>query len=261
MAAERWQEGAAYEEFMGRWSRRIAGEFVPWLARSGGGRWLDVGSGTGALSDAIEDLGAAGSVVAVDRSEGFLRHQGRERRRGRSWVVADAARLPFDAAVVDVGVSGLVLNFVESPLRALAELKRVTRPGGVVAVYVWDYADGMEPLRYFWDAAREIDAEAGGFDEGVRFPLCRPEPLRAVFEEAGYREVELRSIEVPTEFADFAEYWRPFLGGQGPAPGYVASLPDIDRAALRDALRRRLPVLEDGSIELRARAWAVRGST
>ncbi|MFE9444488.1 hypothetical protein ACFYO2_37160 [Streptomyces sp. NPDC006602] len=133
------------------------------------------------------------------------------------------------------------------------------RPGGLVAAYVWDYAGGMEFLRHFWDAAIAVDPSARALDEGVRFPLCRPEPLRELWTEAGLVETTATPIEVPTRFAGFADLWDPFLAGQGPAPGYAAALsPDV-RALLRETLREAVPTGPDGTIELKARAWAVRG--
>ena len=137
---------------------------------------------------------------------------------------------------------------------------RVVRPGGIVAAYVWDYAGRMELMRYFWDAAVELDPAAGALDEGLRFPLCQPAPLAELFEGAGLQRVEGREIEVPTRFKDFDDYWSPFLGGQGPAPGYAMSLDEPRRAALRELIRSRLPIAADGSISLVARAFAVRGT-
>jgi hypothetical protein len=138
-------------------------------------------------------------------------------------------------------------------------MTRVTRPGGTVAVYVWDYAGKMELMRYFWDAAVALEPTAYDLDEHPRVPICRPEPLAELFAGAGLRDVETRSIDVPTVFRDFDDYWSPFLGGQGPAPRYVMSLDDARRAALRDRLRSSLPAADDGAIHLIARAWAVRG--
>jgi hypothetical protein len=129
----------------------------------------------------------------------------------------------------------------------------------VVAAYVWDYAGRMELIRQFWDAAAALDPAAAGLDEGRRFPLCRPGPLAALFAGAGLAGVATRPIDVPTRFADFDDYWSPFLGGQGPAPGYAMSLDPQRRSALREALRARLPAAADGSIALTARAWAVKG--
>jgi SAM-dependent methyltransferase len=155
--------------------------------------------------------------------------------------------------------TGLVLNFVPDAVQALAEMVRVTRPGGTVGAYVWDYAGQMQLMRQFWDAAGALDPRARELDEGVRFPLCRPEPLQALFIGAGLADVHVRPIDVPTRFRDFDDYWTPFLGGQAPAPGYAMSLSEDRRTELREYLRARLPYDGDGSIPLIARAWAVSG--
>jgi hypothetical protein len=140
-------------------------------------------------------------------------------------------------------------------------MRRAARKGAKVAAYVWDYAQGMQMMRRFWDAAAALDpAGAGGKDEALRFQLCRPDPLRMLFEEAGLRRVEVSAIEVPTVFRDFDDYWAPFLGGQAPAPAYCMSLAEDRRAALRERLRATLPAEPDGSIHLSARAWAVQGT-
>jgi hypothetical protein len=115
-------------------------------------------------------------------------------------------------------------------------------------------------MRHFWDVAASLDPGVADLDEALRFALCRPEPLRRLWTEAGLHAVEVRPIEIPTVFTDFDDYWNPFLGGQGPAPGYLMSQPDEHRTALREALRERLPAEPDGSIRLTARAWAVRGT-
>jgi SAM-dependent methyltransferase len=160
----------------------------------------------------------------------------------------------------DVAVAGLVLNFVPDSATAMAEMCRAVRPGGIVAAYVWDYGGGMQLIHRFWAAAVEQDPGARQFDEAARFDVCRPEPLRALVEDAGLADVVLDGIEIPTVFASFDDYWTPFLGGQGPAPAYLAERTDADRAALREDLRERLPTRPDGSIHLTARAWAVQGS-
>lgn len=255
-----WAAGDLYEPYVGRWSRLVAREFLAWLAVPSGKDWLDVGCGTGALTQAIVDQGAPRSVVGVEPSQGFIEHArarvGAERAR---FQIGDAQALPLAAASVDASVSGLVLNFVPKPPLAAAEMTRVVRPGGVVAAYVWDYAGGMELMRVFWDAAASLDAASGELDEGGRFPLCRPEPLRDLFAAAGLHEIEVRAIDVPTHFRDFDDYWSPFLGGQGPAPGYAMSLAPARRDELRERIRTQLPVDAGGAIRLVARAWAVRG--
>lgn len=254
-----WTAGAAYERYMGRWSRLLAGRVVAELAAPRGLRWLDVGCGTGALTVAIRDGADPADVVGIDPSPELVAHA-RSAHPDLRFLAAEAAAVPLPDAAVDVAASGLVLNFVAAPGAALAEFVRVTAPGGTVAAYVWDYADGMEMLRLFWSTAVALDASAADLDEGARFPLCRPEPLRALWVDAGLADVTVAPVEVRTRFSDVADYWDPFLGAVGPAPAYVASLDDDRRAALRAALVERLPAAADGSVALRARAWLVRGS-
>jgi SAM-dependent methyltransferase len=258
--ADAWEEGSPYERYVGRWSRRVAPLFLSWLSRPAGSRWLDVGCGTGALSAAILDRCSPASVQGVEPSEDFL-ETARGNLAGRAALHAGrAAAIPLDDASVDVVVSGLVLNFVPDPQAALREMARVTIPGGAIAAYVWDYGSGMELIRHFWDAAVALDAGAESLDEGVRFPLCRSESLRRLFEDAGLGDVQAQAIDIATPFATFDDYWRPFLGGQGPAPAYVRSLDEPARARLRDRIRGHLPISADGSISLTARAWAVRAT-
>lgn len=255
-----WADGDAYEAFMGRWSRAAAERFVSWLRQPPGLRWLDVGCGTGALSDVVLRHADPRELVGIDRSEAYV-----ETARGRSgdprarFDTGDAQALPAGDAGFDVAVSGLVLNFVPEPEGMLREMARAVRPGGSVAVYVWDYADGMELLRRFWDAAVALDPEASELDEGRRFGICRPEALEQAFADTGLAGVEISSVEVPTRFGSFEEYWNPFFGGQGPAPGYARALGDAPRARLRRRLEADLASGPDGAIELRARAWAARG--
>jgi SAM-dependent methyltransferase len=259
--AEVWVVGDAYEPYVGRWSRLIAREFLAWLEVADGALWLDVGCGTGALSQTVLGMTDPAVLVGIDPSAGYLAYA-REQLAGRHarFVVADARRLPMADGRFDAVVSGLVLNFVPDPAQAVREMARVTRPGGRVAAYVWDYAGRMELMRCFWDAAAALDPAAVELDEGRRFGLCQPEPLARLFQDSGLVEVGGRPIEVATRFRDFDDYWIPFLGGQGPAPGYAMALDETQRAALREELRARLPVAADGSISLVARAWAVGGT-
>jgi SAM-dependent methyltransferase len=175
--------------------------------------------------------------------------------------VGDAQSLPLATASVDASVSGLALNFVPQPPRAVSEMARVTRGGGIVAAYVWDYSGRMELMRHFWDAAVALDPAARDLDEGRRFPICQPARLTELLAQAGLHDVDARPIDIRTDFRDFDDYWSPFLGGQGPAPGYAMSLDEARRSALRDRVRAALPVAPDGAIHLIARAWAVRGRT
>ena len=259
LISDNWQRGDPYEQYVGRWSRRVAPRFLSWLNVPAGRRWLDVGCGTGALSAAILDQCSPLSVAGVEPSEGFL-EKAKEQLAGRAQLKrGNAAAIPLDDGSVDACVSALVLNFVPDGSAALAEMARVTAAGGTIAAYVWDYAGKMELMRHFWDAAVGLDAGAAKLDEGTRFPLCHPEALGGLFTNAGLREVDVTAIDIPTPFASFEEYWRPFLGGQGPAPAYAMSLDEPARARLRDRIRERMPLQADGSIALTARAWAVRG--
>lgn len=249
MALDVWEAGDAYEAYVGRWSRDVAAHFVGWLGVPSGRRWLDAGCGTGALTSVVLAAAHPSLVVGVDPSRGFL--------AGRSGVVAgDAAALPLASGRFDAVVSGLALNFVPCPATAVAEFARVAAPGAMVASYVWDYAEGMQMMRYFWDAAAAVDPAAADLDEGRRFPLCREKPLAEAWAAAGLGDVATRLIEVPAVFAGFDDYWRPFLGGQGAAPSYLATLPADQRAEIRALLRDRLG---DRTIMLTAAAWAVRG--
>jgi SAM-dependent methyltransferase len=238
----------------------VGRRFLASLPVPAGARWLDVGCGTGALTETILETAAPSAVLGVDPSPDFVAHAAAHVIDPRaSFREGSAQAVPADDAAFDAVVSGLVLNFVPDPAAALAELRRVSRRDGIVAAYVWDYAEGMQLMRMFWDVAAGHDPAVRDLDEGLRFPLCRPEPLRELFAGAGLADVAVEEIVVPTVFADFDDYWTPFLGGTGPAPAYTVSLPEADRVALRERLRGRLPVGPDGSIHLTARAWAVRG--
>jgi SAM-dependent methyltransferase len=257
-----WNSGDAYEPYVGRWSRLVAPRFLDWVGAPPGLRWLDIGCGTGALSQAILGRAMPALVCGIDPSAEFAAHAAQMLTDPRaSFAVGDAMSLPFAAGDFDACASGLVLNFVPDAGGALAEMRRVTRgsAAGLVAAYVWDYAGEMQMINRFWSAAVELDPAAAALDEGARFPICHPDRLRRCFEEAGLAEVETTAIDVTCHFMDFDDFWRPFLGGQAPAPSYLATLPEEARVALRESLRKRLPVAADGSIELIARAWAVKG--
>jgi SAM-dependent methyltransferase len=257
---EAWANGAAYEPYVGRWSRLVAREFLAWLAVPPGSRWMDIGCGTGALSQVILDEASPCEVKGIDPSESYIafaREQVADERA--SFTVGDAQALAIDSAQYDSVVSGLVLNFVPQPGRAMTEMVRVVRPGGIVAAYVWDYAGQMQFMRYFWNAAVKLDPAAFNLDEGRRFLICQPEALTQLFRNANLSDIEVRAIDIPTIFCNFDDYWTPLLGGQGPAPSYTMSLSEGQRIALRGEIRADLPIAMDGSIHLTARAWGVRG--
>lgn len=255
-----WAVGNAYEPYIGRWSRLVAREFLNWLSIPAGSQWLDVGCGTGALSQTILQHTNPASIQGIDRSEGFIVFAREHTPDSRvHFDVGDAESISAASETFDVAVSGLLLNFVPHPQHAVAEMRRVTRKGGMVAAYPWDYANGMQMIRHFFDAAVALDPMALELDEGRRFPICQPEALGNLFKSAGLENAEVRSIDTPTVFHNFDDYWFPFLGGQGPAPSYAMSLSEERRIALREKIRASLPIASDGSISLTARAWAVRG--
>ncbi|HEX5220910.1 MAG TPA: methyltransferase domain-containing protein [Verrucomicrobiae bacterium] len=260
MAKEIWDGGAAYESYVGRWSRLVAREFLGWLNVPPGSRWLDVGCGCGALTQTIRECAMPETVHGVDRSPEFITFARQQMSDERvRYDTGDAKKLSAKTSTYDAVVSALALNFFPDPPQAVAEMVRVARPGGLVAAYVWDYAGRMELMRHFWNAAVALDPSAGVLDEGRRFPLCQPEPLRELFQSAGLDEAEIRAIDIATKFENFDDYWKPFLGGQGPAPSYAMALGEEQRAALGKKIRATLPIAEDGSIQLVARAWAARG--
>ena len=259
-AKETWGGGEAYERFAGRWSRRVAREFLAWLNLGPGLAWGDVGCGTGALTQGILEGFDPARIRAVDRSEGFVQAVRNRVHDARvQFDVGDAQALHWPAHACDATVSGLVLNFVASPQAMASEMARVTRPGGTVAVYLWDYSGGMQMVRHFWDVAVQLNPHDAKLDQAERFPICQPGPLAALFGEVGLHAVSARAIEVPTVFRDFDDYWTPFLGKQGAAPTYLAGLDPTSRDQIRETLQARLPIAADGSIALTARAWAVRG--
>ncbi len=259
--SDAWASGESYESFVGRLSRLVAPRFLTWLAIPPGGRWLDVGSGTGALTEAVLACCAPERVVGVEPSDAFRAYAEDTVPDPRaSFRAGDARALPVEDDGFDAVAAALVLNFVPDQSAALAEMCRAARPGGTVAAYVWDYAGGMPMLTTVWDAAVALDPSAGPLHEAARFTANQPDPLRDLFTGAGLRAAEVEGIVVPVDFGSFNSYWSPFLAGTGPAPAYVATLTERQRAALRDAVRARLPVDHDGAVHLTARAWAVRGT-
>jgi SAM-dependent methyltransferase len=255
-----WASGDTYERYVGRWSRLVAQEFIRWLEMPENSQWLDVGCGTGALSQTILALTNPEYVKGIDRSEDFVKTtQSRMNVSNADFEFGDAQELPVLSETYDVAVSGLVLNFVPEPLRMIREMKRAIHTDGTVALYVWDYAGKMQFMRHFWNAAAALDSETRDLDEGRRFPICNPNSLAQLFREAELSNIETHPIDIHTDFKDFDDYWNPFLGGQGPAPGYLMSLNDEQRTRLRNRLQNSLPFALDGSIPLVARAWAVKG--
>jgi trans-aconitate methyltransferase len=255
---DRWASSDAYERYIGRWSRPVADQFVAWLGVRPGRRWLDVGCGTGALTQAILNRSAPAVVIGVDPVEPFIARASASLTDPRaSFSLGSAVDTGLPDGATDVVVAGLVLNFVPDVAAALAEWRRVLAPGGVVGAYVWDYVHGMGFIHQFWEAAVAVDPAATALDQGGQTGITAAGHLEAAFRAAGFVAVEARAIAIQTVFADFDDLWLPFLGGTGWAPGYLATLDDLHRDAIREQLRRSIAAQADGSIHFEARAWAV----
>ena len=250
----------AYERFMGRWSRVLAPLLVEFAGVRDGEAVLDVGSGTGALAAAVIAAAPGSHVVGVDPAAPYIafaqaHHSGPQTQ----FEVGDAQELRFGDETFDRSLSLLNLNFIPDHRRALSEMKRVTRLGGTVAAAVWDYGDGMQMLRRFWDEAVALEPTSDAADER-HMPLCRKGELATLWREHQLQDVSEEPLTIETRFASFDDYWTPFLEKQGPASAYVATLDDEVREQLRLRLRRRLlGDNPDGPLVLHARAWAVRG--
>lgn len=259
---DRWTSGAHYDQWMGRWSRLLAQEFLTWLDLPAGLRWLDVCCGSGMITEAIVELNAPASIAGVDASPDQISFARQHRAHPNViFETADAMALPFPDSSFDVALCGLGLNFLPSPARALEEFRRVTRPGGTIAVYVWDYAEGARFLREFWNAAIAIDREAATFDQAHRFPMCTQDGPSSLFEQTELEDLTLHALDVVTRFTSFDDYWQPLLTGQGSAPNYLATRDQQIQRAIRERLRAVLPTNAHGAIELPARAWAIRART
>jgi SAM-dependent methyltransferase len=260
MAIDRWTSGAKYEQWMGRWSRLLAREFLGWLNAPKRLRWLDLCCGSGIVTETILEASEPAAITGVDASSAQISFA-RDRRTHENvrFETGDAMALRFADASFDIAVCGLGLNFIPTPAQGLSELRRVVRPGGTIAVYVWDYEFGARFLRMFWDAARAVDGEAVAADQASRFPMCTDTGLTDLFEQASLHEIATRPLDIVTRFADFDDYWAPLMTGQGSAPNYLASRAKQIQGQIRERLRAALPAGRDGAIELPARAWAIRG--
>jgi ubiquinone/menaquinone biosynthesis C-methylase UbiE len=250
----------AYESYVGRWSHLVAQQFIIWLGIDPGLAWLDVGAGTGVLTQVIVQNASPSKVVGVDLSQDYLEFARQRIRDDRvEFRVGDAVNIAFESPQFDVSVAGLVLNFLPAPQQAVTSMTQAVRREGIVAAYVWDYSGQMEMMRHFWDAATKVDPSANDMDAGQRFTICKPDNLRSLFQSVDLAAIEVIPIDIQTKFKDFDDYWLPFLAAQGSVSKYLRALSDKTRTALRDQLQRQLPTTDDGAIPLVARAWAAKG--
>jgi SAM-dependent methyltransferase len=255
-------DGAAYERFLGRWTQRLAEPFLDFAALPAEGDALEIGCGTGSLALALARRRSRGRVIAIDVAEPYLAYA--RTREDADRVVfehGDAAALRFaDASFAGV-VSQLVLNFVPSALGAAREMRRVTRRDGVVAASIWDFRGGLVYQRLFWDTAAGIDPKAGAArDRLFSHPLGITGGLAALWQDAGFAEIETGSCTIRMDYAAFDDYWEPLLGGQGPVGTYVAGLAPELQSQVRERVRAAyLSGAPDGPRSMTATAWVVRG--
>jgi SAM-dependent methyltransferase len=252
----------AYERFMGRWSRLLAPRLADFGAVPETGSVLDIGSGTGAMAFAVAERRPSARVTGIDPSPEYVAYAEAKNRFGDrvAFHKGDAQRLDFANQSFDACVSLLVFNFIPDAAAALREARRVTKPRGIISAAVWEYGDGMRMLRAFWDAAAEVDAATEKLDE-KRMRLCRRGELGRLWTEGGLENVHEEALGIDMRFTSFADYWEPFLLGQGPAGTYVHTLDENRLRRLRAAVKRRLGVTsEDRAFVLPARVWAVRGA-
>ncbi|HLK18945.1 MAG TPA: class I SAM-dependent methyltransferase [Bryobacteraceae bacterium] len=251
-----------YERFMGRWSRLLARPFLDFANVADSGEFLDVGSGTGALAFTLAERKPRVQVGGIDPSKEYVdyaasKNPSRDRVR---FEVGDAQELRFGDGSFDGSLSLLVFNFIPDPLKALKELRRVTKAEGRIAAAVWDYGEGMKMLRTFWDSVVHLDPKADKLDER-HMRLCRAGELSELWRQGGLKDIEEKPIEIPMHFESFADYWDPFLLGQGPAGAYVKSLDHLHVDALRAEVKKQIsPASEKAPFTLSARVWAVRGT-
>ena len=258
----RASDGGAYERFLGRWSRLLAGPFVEFARPENGGRALDVGCGTGSLALALAERGAPDRVTAIDIATPYIAFaRSRPGAAGIGFAVGHACRLPYADGGFAAALAQLALNFVPDAAQAVREMRRVVQPGGVVAAAVWDFRGGLVFQRLFWDTAAGLDPGAGAArDRLFSGPLVLPDGLPALWHDAGLALVERGSITIRMEYTDFADYWEPLLGGQGPVGAYVEGLPADRRRLIEERVRTAfLSGAADGPRSLTATAWAVRG--
>jgi SAM-dependent methyltransferase len=248
----------AYNAFVGLYGPQLAAELTAFAGVHHGQRALDVGCGTGALTETLAGLVGPENVSAVDPSEPFV-EACRTRAPGVEVVVAAAEALPFSDDAFDVTLSQLVVNFMRDAEAGVREMARVTRPGGVVASCVWDYGGEMTLLRSFWDAAREVaPGDAADADEAAVMRWCRDGELAELWRSVDLEEVRSGALTASASYASFEDLWWPLPAGAGPAGAFCRSLDPDTQAALHDALQRRLGV-GDEPFELTARAWAAAG--
>lgn len=255
-----WSSGENYDNYMGRWSSLVAYQFVPWVNAEKDLDWLDLGCGTGQLSEAIFEIAKPNKVVGIDQSAGFLQ-LAQEKLKAFKFRCehGNATQLAQPNSTFDVAVSGLCINFLSNSEKGIQEMYRVVKPGGKVGIYVWDYSGKMEFVRLFWDAVQEVDKGSKRFDEGKNASICRPHELESIFLRIGLESIDVAEINIDMRFSSFDNYWLPFFYGQGMLGKYLLSQSQNNQIRLKHSLESRIHKKDDGSFNLKARAWCIMG--
>ena len=258
--AKMFAASAGYERFMGRWSRQLAPAYIAFAGVKNGDRVLDVGTGTGSLAATLEATMPASEIVGVDPSESFIAYAQKNAKSPRAhFEVGDAQALKFNDASFDDALALLVMNFVPDPRKAVAEMKRATRPQGIVSACVWDYDRGMQMLRFFWDEAVAFDPAIEPKDER-HMKLSHQDQLGDLWKQTGLLNIKEEPLTIEQAYSSFKDYWEPFTKGAGPGGAYVVSLSQDRREQLEGHMRKRLlGNRDDGPFTLTATAWCVRG--
>ncbi len=255
-------DGSAYQRFIGRWTRRLADPLIAFAGPLPDGPVLDVGTGTGSVVAALRATEPARSVTGIDVAEPYLAYA-RERAEcaGATFLQQDAAKLDLPDDHFAGAFSSIVMNFLKEPAKALAEMRRVVMPGGVIASAVWDFRGGLVYQRMLWDTVASLDAAAAATRDRIfSAPLGLPDGMVDLWQEVGLEDVTRTSLTIRMDFSSFSDYWEPLLGGQGPVGGYVAGLDPDMQTRVREAVKAAfLSGAPDGARSLTATAWAVKG--
>ncbi|MDH3663601.1 MAG: class I SAM-dependent methyltransferase [Alphaproteobacteria bacterium] len=255
-------DGAAYQRFIGRWTRRLADPLIAFAGPLPEGPILDVGTGTGSVVAALRQAEPGRDVTGIDVAEPYLAYaRVQDGCTGATFLQQDAATLDLPGDSFAGASSCIVMNFLKEPAKALSEMRRVVMPGGVIASAVWDFRGGLVYQRILWDTIASLDPEAAATRDRIfSAPLGLPDGMVNLWREAGLEGVTRTSLTIRMDFSNFADYWEPLLGGQGPVGGYVAGLEPDMQTRVREAVRAAfLAGAADGERSLTATAWAVKG--